>query len=328
MSPKSPSWQRLAEQHLSDPSARDACLRAARDAWQPLDGPGHTRWDALRSDLSTSRYVPSHVLEEVQEVHGWEGSTMRVTPMPGSTPTRTSFTAFSRRWPCPVADDLAALLPRALALCPRLTSRLEITYLDLPWRRRLPRKLGQPLGAIHVNGGITMYPRWEGQPVRVLVWRREDAPKVLLHELLHVHGVGSTLTDIQGQGSGWRPALAEAYVDALACFLWAVSAEGPGIQAQAQAIRRGAALVAAWPSRIDSEKTHAFAYYIVKAALWQDLPRFLEANPPNAPPPTSERWYEEVRAALARLSLPAPRARDMSLSMTPRGRREQHRAHI
>ena len=92
-----------------------------------------------------------------------------------------------------------------------------------PWRvlyfaatqpRRFPSQPGEPLGPEHVNGGYTRPCTTEG----IVVYREEEATRVLLHELLHAACLDE---------HGWPIPLREAAIETWAeLFLVALVSKG------------------------------------------------------------------------------------------------------
>lgn len=72
-------------------------------------------------------------------------------------------------------------------------NRLEnITVFLSDRRKTLPERPGAEIGSEHMNSGVTTF---SGGSARVLVYRREDLLKTLIHEMLHVRGVGDWMHD-------------------------------------------------------------------------------------------------------------------------------------
>lgn len=160
---------------------------------------------------------------------------------------------------------------------------VHVTYCDACGDRVLPAKHGTPLASEHVNGGVTM-----DRDMGVLVFRRQDAQKVLVHELMHlfgmdesIRGLDSTLEkrvvrDRPGLWS-WRGsknpvpiALSEAYTDAIACIIYC---DGDLVRARQHAVSTASKVLEhfGWGTLPFSETTHAFSYYVVKAAMLVSL---------------------------------------------------------
>jgi hypothetical protein len=81
-----------------------------------------------------------------------------------------------------------------------------------PSRRTLPSRYGEATRPRHINGGYT-YPC---DPTCVVVYRAEDATRVLLHELLH-----AACTDRKGLGLEEKEAETEAWAELFWCALMA-----------------------------------------------------------------------------------------------------------
>ncbi len=157
--------------------------------------------------------------------------------------------------------------------------------------RRLPAEASSAISPEHVNGGVSQ--RFVGDDSRAfVVYRRQDMEKVLVHELLHNAGVDDPASfeacrdaslRVQARhavtcgGTGLR--LSEAYVDALAVLVHAAarSRTRSELSGNLASVVDHALCVAArvvnhfgrwrWPATGISETTHAFAYYVAKAAL-------------------------------------------------------------
>lgn len=187
------------------------------------------------------------------------------------------------------------------ALAPHLAAgrarRLVITYLPCAAPRALPRRPGAALGPRHVNGGVT-WRALDGASADVLVFRREDAVKVLVHELLHAHRWGASLDDRAGDSAGralasacgvrrGTVALEEACVEAAACEVAArwLGGEAAWRRARARAgeVARAAARHFAREHHQWRETTHAFAYIVGRWALMVAAGPRSAAEPPAAP---------------------------------------------
>lgn len=153
---------------------------------------------------------------------------------------------------------------------------VHVTYCSACPARVAPPRAGDVLSSEHINGGVCM-----GTEQGVLVFRRQDAEKVLIHELLHLYGVDASLrtlsaaveahvvrpcTGLWGHRNGSLPVhLSEAYTDAIACLVFC----GDSCRAQAVAVSRAARVLTHFNmGKVPfKEATHVFSYYIVKAAL-------------------------------------------------------------
>lgn len=161
---------------------------------------------------------------------------------------------------------------------------VHVTYCNACPARVLPMKQATTLTSENVNGGVCMG-TWMG----VLVFRRQDAVKVLIHELLHLFGVDEALRSLSpqveakiirpcrglwGERKGTLPIhLSEAYTDAIACLIFC----GDHLRARACAVDRAARILIHFGAGRVSfrEDTHVFSYYVVKAAMLTHAPEFV-----------------------------------------------------
>jgi len=147
---------------------------------------------------------------------------------------------------------------------------------DQDWPRILPPHT-EP-GRIHVNGGWAV----PGIP-EVHVYRREEAHKVLLHEIIHATRLdipSSVLNPIRIQlnellGRTLWPHLCEAFTEFFAEWLWAIASASSLVAAKknwaAQLTCSDMQAKQIW-ARIrysTTEDTSVFAYYILKWVLMQ-----------------------------------------------------------
>lgn len=149
---------------------------------------------------------------------------------------------------------------------------------DQPWMRLLPA--GVEPGREHVNGG------WAVPGIReVHVYRREEAHKVLLHEMIHALGMDvphALVEPVRRRfevtfGRRLWPHFGEAFTELYAEWLWSIA----GATSLTAAERRWRAQLACstrqaievWArvrsSRTD-ENTNVFAYYVMKWVLMRD----------------------------------------------------------
>jgi hypothetical protein len=219
--------------------------------------------------LEDPSYVPGVAVSPIATWRVYRASTGAT---PGATPG-AAVTVF-----CPDRRRLEALRPFLEAvLLPLLAATLELlreelrlrsgsiapfTFAFVPagGRRRLPVRPRAPVLPDHINGGVTF-----GRERLVAVLRKEDACKVLVHELVHLAGLDSPIRphalppdlepalakryDVQqtlGETLGKfdqraeavhelrrRPppplGIAEAYTETLACFLYSVWLQSVGL---------------------------------------------------------------------------------------------------
>lgn len=182
----------------------------------------------------------------------------------------------------------------------REPSTIIMVWIKHARARRLP---SEPMAYImpeHVNGGATFM----RDPRPIIVYRTEDACKVMIHELLHYFGQDHHLaTKISGGletiyntrfgVDGPNRLMSEAYTDALACYLHAVFCNR-SVNAERRHIYRVAVRLLLYfgrsrgqldhPTPPFREKTNAFGYYVCKAAIWMHLDEFLKLFSPESPP--------------------------------------------
>jgi hypothetical protein len=243
-----------------------------------------------------------------------------------------------------VRRDLLPLLLQTTALLPTSVDAEPLDVVFAAIRRparSLPRRPGDPVMARNINGGVTFYGGVGGvggvgvggvggvEPSRILVYRQEDACKVLVHELIHASGLddglmGRAASDIglalgrrhgvvsvgPAGGAGQSTvALSEAYTESLACYLharwWGVRRSAPG--GTGGAVARMAAHAEDVARRVERhqassglrEGTHCFSYVICRAAIWARLDAFLQRWPPGSPPGDPAAFATFVEEALA-----------------------------
>ena len=184
---------------------------------------------------------------------------------------------------------------------PRLVQTVYVTFLMSRARRMLPETDGQPVSAVNVNGGVKY------SDGRILVYRKEDSIKVLIHELLHLFGYDEPLRSYGAQKAEMRlmrqfsircsnngpgfMGIGECYIDAVACYLHVLATRGSVNDAKrhidtvaCRMLRHYGRKKATDVIPVFNENTHVFSYYICKAALWNDLESFLNRyGPHNAP---------------------------------------------
>lgn len=157
-----------------------------------------------------------------------------------------------------------------------MSTQVHVTYCNACDARFLPSVRGARLTSDHVNGGMCM-----GEDMGILVFRKQDAVKVLVHELLHLFNKDSPMrnlpkhiesTVVRSCKGLWRDrkggvpvGLNEAYTDAIACLMFC----GDVDRARTHAVHMATKVLAHF--RFGElpflESTHAFSYYVVKAAI-------------------------------------------------------------
>jgi hypothetical protein len=203
------------------------------------------------------------------------GATVQFHVRPSSRPSWRRLSVISTA----VAGTVDALV--RLTRAPRPLS-IRVVLIDLPFDRE--SQPGLPIGPRHVNGGLAM----NGVAV---VYRRQELIKVMMHEIAHLYGVGgfslpraeSALCRRFGV-AGTAPArLGESVVDFFACCgsakLHSHLTGAPlrdALRRQRRFVVKQAGVVRAHFARLGAwrEDTHAFAYFVAKAALFDDADAF------------------------------------------------------
>jgi hypothetical protein len=134
-----------------------------------------------------------------------------------------------------------------------------------------------------INSGVTFLDV-AGRVVHVLVFRREECVKVLIHELIHAYG-----RDFPSPGNSHGPMLSETFTEAAAtllhaCFVARTRDEARRLiaaeQAHARCVADRVARLAGYPDHIACARdngvdgpvkfvqtTHAYEYYVLRAVL-------------------------------------------------------------
>lgn len=303
-------------------------------------------WEVFGSDLAdvvAGRFVPKRIILFMKRMRNSPGVWLSTSPRRGWVLRAWVRSPVEERF---VRDVLAHAVSTVLSVADDLrwssdrssTRLMSVWYAPIGAAKQLPRQAGRILTCDNVNSGLTCF---EDTAVSVFVYRREDACKVMMHELLHALGVDEA----------WRGSVDdnESYVDTLACYmhsLWAyrlgrlgrpASQGNPiGVEAALRTTRDHIMNVA---SRVERhfegmpwlESTHARAYYVGKAALWHDLPAFLQLlcglGNERVDPDALGGYLKRVRASrkfrsdMKAMSL---RVTGRSLRMAPTEREIQH----
>ena len=298
------SWRTLAARHLAGPAPSIRHPRLVARVGEDREAAR----DRLR-EFTGSVFCPPYVADALS----WE----HVTGCAGVSndgKTRVEFdvhvkdaadTAFAQDAIVPVVLRTVAMLNEALEGVANVR-RVHITFVAHDRPRLLPVAPREPLMPVHINGGIT-----SGD--RVIVHRTEDAVKVTIHELLHLYGYDAALRGDKGVEARLASAfdvrllssgvghlgIGECFIDALACFLHAVHAGAPLARYKKHINVVAARLLMHHAASYDgtripptSEGTHAFMYYVCKAAIWARLDAFLRAHPPGMRPTDTEAFGE------------------------------------
>ena len=196
----------------------------------------------------------------------------------------------------------------------------DIVYADIDFEDRcLPEAPGAAVLPKHINGGVTFF---HGPTARILVYRREDACKVMIHELLHLHGIDEKLRGSYEEELSLRKrygvsvapgttnvslGLGEAYTEAMACYLhaiWLHHARGRPTNtlsssidaARANCERIAQVTIAHFGNSLAFlEATHCFAYVACRASLFrQPFMDKLHARYPPGHPPSDAREFTSL----------------------------------
>lgn len=330
------SWDALCSAHFG----RAASERWAKAAASAVFGSGadpderEVRDWLAGSDVAGARYIADFAEGPLRRwpmlaiSSSWPPGVgpirLRALHAPGVGPARSA-----ERF---VREELLPCLLQATALVRRAASDpatpIDVTYVDVRDRlRSLPPPSPAGRAAVilpqHINGGVTFHAHR-----RIVVYRREDACKVLVHELLHAFGLDRALWVHASPAAARAEAefarrhrvvsavrfvgLGEAYVESLACYLharwWSGRRRPAGWPAT---LKRVAAHIEDVGRRVDracslggraefAEGTHAFAYAVCRAAVWATaLPALLSSWPPGRPPSDPAAFAAFLDGAIA-----------------------------
>lgn len=211
-------------------------------------------------------------------------------------------------------DALKADLQLGLRLMAWMSARPVVWYWwDQPWVRELPANTVPTRE--HINGG------WATPGVlEVHVYRREEAHKVLLHEMIHaldldVRRVKAAAVREHLNATLGRELwihLGEAYTELFAEWLWSVCRGSTVTEARALwkaqvacAKRQAGQVWARIRGRTEAEDTNVFAYYVLKWVLMQHLDDVLLTVDHGV-----EQWFTWWLAARSKLDAMASAAAD------------------
>ena len=191
--------------------------------------------------------------------------------------------------------------------------RVRVCLVLCPLPKMFPSGNDGTFTSKHVNSGFTLrfskQPGFEDPRDCIVVYRQEEAQKVLLHELIHLYWLEFTLyppsydaylmkkyfVQVKHPAKNpWNPlALYEAYVETLATYGMILtralfSCPNPSSPGSLKPLlnamlRKEVAFARRQARRINQhtdahgqhlEDTHVFSYYVVKSALLQNMPLF------------------------------------------------------
>ena len=216
-------------------------------------------------------------------------------------------------------------ISRIDSMCTRGVRRprtLDVTLYLWDGKKSLPARAGAEIGIDHINTGVTSW-AYDGS-CKVLVYRREDLDKTIVHELLHCYGIGNWCNDdaivqslCRDKASDHRLATrllpTESVVDALAIYITS-DMKGVPLDECVDLTRKVLArIVDHFRGRRWREASNVFCYVALKLVLLRDA-QDLFVYPVDAPNET------RFRSAFAE-PIPYPpsskRARGRSLRMFP-----------
>lgn len=149
----------------------------------------------------------------------------------------------------------------------------------------------RPLGALDVNSGVTWWAA-DGSAA-ILVYRREEAQKVMVHELVHAHGLDRFSPEFDARGralaarhnvrSSVPVRLNETYTELLASFVYTAFEVAAASHDAAELARRCKRLKRHFERQADRimcayyfggrralhQDTHVFEYYVAKATAFR-----------------------------------------------------------
>jgi hypothetical protein len=146
----------------------------------------------LNGTAATGSYMPAFGARQVRE---WPMYRVRAEAAETGQPLVSHYsfhvlTADGSRAECDalVRHELRPLLASATALLAArhavaVVPPFSVVYVDAPERRYLPAERGAAILPDHINGGVCYH---GAGTRRIVVFRREDAGKVLIHELIHL----------------------------------------------------------------------------------------------------------------------------------------------
>ena len=171
-------------------------------------------------------------------------------------------------------------------LYPLYPRRVHVYFVDALGKKMLGvSSLGTQstmnLGTKEVNSGVTV--GIDGDSAIILIYRKHESAKVLVHELLHaysidlalgvpdIHVIGRDLAKRSGIVSRVPVRLNETYIEVIASFMYA-EATGIDVEAMRQHFLTQADKILCMMMYRGEfvQETHVFEYYIVKAALFRD----------------------------------------------------------
>ncbi len=229
-----------------------------------------------------------------------------------------------------VTLDILAFTVRVLT---KLNAKRSLRVVLMPVRapKRLPKKPGMVLGVNEVNSGYAWKVPGRGEHCTIVVYRKEDLNKVLIHEMVHCWDLDFKRYDPRidrfyatqynlrlHEKAVVHPfnklALNEAFTEVIACYLHAAvyvlftgSSRTNKEAALSKALSRegrhyidvASKVMAYLATPGATQGTHAFAYYVCKAAMFRNLEGFF-----NALGQSTERAMDFLSGELRDFDLP------------------------
>lgn len=179
-------------------------------------------------------------------------------------------------------------------------SAVRILLVPIKVAKRLPNVAGKVVGVGEVNSGYAWQAPGNQKHCTVVVYRREDLYKVMIHELVHcweldfrtydpridrflIARYNLRLTDPPLNPLN-KLALYEAFTEVLASYIHAVVYSLLNKKSLAKILEKEKKHYVSVASKVSSylatpgaqQGTHAFSYYVCKAAMFQNLDGFLK----------------------------------------------------
>lgn len=209
-----------------------------------------------------------------------------------------------------------------------ISKKLEICLINYTGKKRLPSE-DQLLTSEHINSGVTFR---GGSITKIIVYRKEEMPKVLLHEIIHALDIDFNYVPGEDQFArlfcmepGSSLTINETFTDSLTCLINTIMyslfqnrrsphkfaksvrenwrKEYRFIKGQCYKILQHMKYGQAVHSRCSTklrEDTHAIAYYVLKAVILSDLNAYIKFVTQNK---TSENFVKLIQSRLLNVDL-------------------------
>jgi hypothetical protein len=148
-------------------------------------------------------------------------------------------------------------------LCPK-GKPARIVLFGHPRERRVPSQLPNVIEKEHLNGGATM----PCSPMDIVVYRKEEATRVLIHELFH-----ASCSDPYHKDTAQIEADTEAWAEMVLCGMAAKGQIQPWIRHMRQQLTWASKQAASVQTyyNVRSEKDYAWRYLVGRLAVWRRL---------------------------------------------------------